>query len=286
MTVLLKLPSGIDGYRHIVQEVLDHGIYRAPRGDATLEISNMTIELASPYNALPLGVGRGLNKKIAAAEALQLIGAFSDPKLMPEAFERFKEPDGTFWGAYGTRVGYQLNQVFMKLRDDRYTRRAIITLWDPTKDNTPDKRDYPCTVALAFSIVNNYLNMTVLMRSNDVWLGLPYDMFQFTQLQLTLAGALNISPGTYTHTAWSMHIYEKDIEAAQKLHPVRSDDEDCWKQPTGIGMFDSGIAARKMRAKILAYPDHNELLNETMTESERWYRELFVPSEVVPAQLG
>jgi hypothetical protein len=56
--------------------------------------------------------------------------------------------------------------------------------------------------------------MVTTMRSEDAWLGLPYDIFCNTTLQRCLASELNIGLGTYTHNVGSMHLYEKNFKAA------------------------------------------------------------------------
>jgi thymidylate synthase len=61
------------------------------------------------------------------------------------------------------------------------------------------------------------LRMRVSMRSNDVWLGLPYDLFQFSSLHGAVAAALGVEQGTYVHTVGSMHIYERDIMRAEQF---------------------------------------------------------------------
>ena len=73
--------------------------------------------------------------------------------------------------------------------------------------------------------------MNTVMRSNDAWLGLPYDMFQFCQLQLTLCNSLDLIPGTYRHTALSMHLYLRNVSEASKVQaPVN-----FAAQPLGLG---------------------------------------------------
>lgn len=54
--------------------------------------------------------------------------------------------------------------------------------------------------------------MIVNMRSNDIFLGFPYDIFNFTMWQEYVSCKLNIDIGTYTHIANSLHFYEKDRE--------------------------------------------------------------------------
>jgi thymidylate synthase len=49
------------------------------------------------------------------------------------------------------------------------------------------------------------------MRSNDAYVGLPYDIFLFTSLQELMASELDIEIGTYYHSVNSLHIYHRDI---------------------------------------------------------------------------
>lgn len=221
-------------YQEVISKVLDHGIDRQPRGRKTKDLGYTIIEIEQPWNALPFGVRPNLSARVAAVEAIQLIGGFATPRLMVAAspkFAEYREPTGQFWGAYGERVGHQVSCAVDKLKKDPDTRQAVVTLWDPLRDNQPGKLDYPCTIALQFQLERGKLCLTVTMRSNDAWLGLPYDMFQFTQLQLTVANLLVCSPGTYRHVAWSMHLYEENYE--QALDTLHREPAGSW-QPEGL----------------------------------------------------
>lgn len=187
----------------------------------------------------------------------------------------YRDPDGTFHGAYGNRIGRQLDDVVHKLRDDPLTRQAVITLWNPDLDNEPGHLDYPCTLAIGFSLhgfANDRLHMHVQMRSNDVWLGLPYDMFQFGQLQYTIANILGVYPGRYTHSAWSMHLYEANLaESYNVVEPSKiSIDAIRELQPEGLGYgYQPPKAVRKRAEDIALRPD--EL--KDVTSDELWYVE-------------
>lgn len=246
---------------------LREGVERSPRGEPTFELGPTTLTLESPYRALPLNTGRSVSGRIAAAEAIQLIGAFHEPSLMLNAspnFARYAEPDGRFHGAYGQRVSDQLSHVVTKLTLDPDTRQALITLWNPELDNALGKKDYPCTVGLGFSIQGGRLEMTTVMRSNDVWLGLPYDMFQFTQLQLTLARVLGVPAGTYTHTAWSLHLYQRDVTNAAQLSFAH---EPFAFQPEGLGVDGEQLLPIQRRARVISQGQ----LDVAQTDSEQWY---------------
>jgi thymidylate synthase len=273
MATLIHGVTGRKAYADIVRRVILEGQVRYPRGLETRDMGNVTIHLESALDALPMGCGRGINQKIAAVEAIQLIGGFSSPALTTYAsknFEKFMERDGTFWGSYGTRVGDQVNYAVRKLTNDPQTRQAVVTLWDNQLDNIPLKRDYPCTVGFNFTLnmAKAELDMNVLMRSNDVWLGLPYDMFQFTQLQCTVARALGVTPGTYTHTTWSLHIYREHLEVASKLHDPIATEDSSYISPVGIGLKHTSFKSMMDRAQDITYGGV-----QNMTDSEKWYHE-------------
>lgn len=120
--------------------------------------------------------------------------------------------------AYGWRIfdkfGFdQWQYVKELLWKDPSSRQAVIHIKDA--DNRPTK-DVPCTVYLQFFIRNGKLNLSVHMRSNDIWMGVPYDMFSFCFLQMLMAMELGVEIGQYTHYAGSLHIYARDYAAAQK----------------------------------------------------------------------
>jgi len=270
----IEILNGVSGYWRVLGHVLSHGQKRSPRGRDTLDAGQLSVVMHDTRGALPLGVGRNLSRSIAAAEAVQLVGAFSDPALLTRAsanFAKFLEPDtGRFHGAYGERIGNQLSQAVTKLRRDRDTRQATITLWDPWRDNQPDRRDYPCTVALVFGVGGDRLDLSVFMRSQDVWWGAPYDWFQFSQLQRTVAQTLGVQPGRYIHTSVSTHIYLEFTEAAEAV--IATDPPlptDRTFQPDCIGRPGDDLGVTQARARTLGYGHEPAEL----TDSERWYQD-------------
>lgn len=95
------------------------------------------------------------------------------------------------------------------LKQDPNTRQAVMHIKEAR--NTPTK-DLNCTIALQFFIRDNKLDLIVTMRSNDIWLGLPYDLFNFTCMQIQMAMELGVGIGVYYHNAGSLHLYERDLK--------------------------------------------------------------------------
>lgn len=120
--------------------------------------------------------------------------------------------------AYGWRIfdkfGFdQWEYVKNLLKRDPLSRQAVIHIKDAS--NQPTK-DVPCTVYLQFLLRDEKLNLSVHMRSNDIWMGVPYDMFSFCFLQMKMAMELGVKVGEYTHYAGSLHMYRRDYETALK----------------------------------------------------------------------
>lgn len=142
------------------------------------------------------------------------------------------EPFSTFWkriqnedGTVNSNYGYcihdkfdfdQWNFVKDLLKKDPTSRQAIMHIKEPRNLLVNPTKDVNCTIALQFLIRNGALHMITTMRSNDVWLGLPYDVFNFTCMQIRMAMELGVDIGIYYHNAGSLHLYRHDLEKVEK----------------------------------------------------------------------
>tara|TARA_A100000172_G_C2988345_1_gene91866 strand:- start:17 stop:664 length:648 start_codon:yes stop_codon:yes gene_type:complete len=104
----------------------------------------------------------------------------------------------------------QLDYIINKLMGNPKTRHAAITIYD-AKEWPTYTHDTPCTYAVQFTILNDKLNMSVLMRSNDLWYGFCNDQYCFSSLHKMVAGELNIEVGEYYHFAHNLHLYNDKL---------------------------------------------------------------------------
>src|SRR5690606_23406544 len=126
------------------------------------------------------------------------------------AYEKSSDDKKTIHGAYGPRlVGKgekdQLKNVIKILKKKPSSRQAVIQLFDAA-DILEDHLDIPCTCTLQFLIRGGKLHMFTSMRSNDVFLGLPHDIFAFTIIQEIMARSLGCDLGDYKHFVCSLHL--------------------------------------------------------------------------------
>lgn len=105
----------------------------------------------------------------------------------------------------------QLDKCVEQLKKNKATRQAWISIYDG-KEKDQYEFDTPCTIGIGFSthpLDPVSLNMTVIMRSNDLVYGFCNDQYCFSKLQKLVADELKIRVGTYFHFAHDLHIYER-----------------------------------------------------------------------------
>lgn len=208
-------------YVYLVEYLKEYGLPVNVRDQETLELTNATLLFSSSMSdMLPIGVGRNVNTKLAAVEALQLISGKSRYDLVEAAASNFSDvlvaKDDPDYGAYGPRAITQIHECIDLLQHDPTTRQAIVQIWNA--HDLVHVGDKPCTVFLQFLIRDERLELHTYMRSNDVWLGLAYDVFVFTQLLHTVAHQLDVNAGMYIHHATSLHLYARNFGATANLH--------------------------------------------------------------------
>ena len=107
------------------------------------------------------------------------------------------------------------------LLSDKDTRQTILRFSLPEHQWVGNK-DQVCTLHGNFLIRDDKLHLSMVMRSNDMMLGLVYDLPWFCSLMDKMIEELkltypNLTKGFYTHTVHSIHIYERDLEKVRKM---------------------------------------------------------------------
>lgn len=163
---------------------------------------------------------REFNPSYAAGELFWYLSGSSDGEFIKHyapSYDRFLEEDGNANGAYGVRWEEHggLHTLVRLIEQNPNTRQGILAMWSPRdlpSAYNRDKRDIPCTLSLQFFVREKTLYCICTMRSNDVWLGLPNDVFAFCQLQCLIAEYLGLKIGWYRHQVGSMHLYMRNVE--------------------------------------------------------------------------
>jgi len=107
------------------------------------------------------------------------------------------------------------------LRSDKDTRQAILRFSLP-EHQWKGNKDQTCTLHGYFQIRDNKLDLTINMRSNDLTLGLVYDLPWFISLIYKMRNELldiypDLEIGSYTHYVHNIHIYDRNEDMILKM---------------------------------------------------------------------
>ena len=186
-------------------------------GDVVGEVINAITVITDPTKNIMKNDVRNLSMKYAIGEMLWYLSGnknLSEIRKYTKAWDRMSDDGETVNSNYGWCIKHkygfdQWEYVKDLLTKSPETRQAVIHI--KTADDKESK-DVNCTVCLQFFIREGKLHATTYMRSNDIWMGFPYDVFQFTCMQILMSMELGVELGTYTHVAGSLHLYQRDVK--------------------------------------------------------------------------
>ena len=159
---------------------------------------------------------RDANPYFHLMECLWMLAGRNDAEFLVHYNKRmsmFANDDGTFDGAYGYRWRFhfglnQLDAVTRTLQAEPNSRRAVLTMFDPTYDLGVASKDIPCNTHIYFDLRYGVLNMTVCNRSNDaVWGCYGANAVHMSFLQEVIAGVLKAPVGDYRQFSNNLHFY-------------------------------------------------------------------------------
>ena len=210
-----KFETANEAYEYLQDAIIQHG---TDFGD-TKALFNVGFYILNPSDNVITNKERKWNIEYARAEwQWYLTGDRNITKLgkiygkIPPIWIKMADDEGNVNSNYGYQWQRkrQLDAVVRKLKMDKDTRQACISIYDG-KEMYKYNNDTPCTYAVQFTIVNNKLDMCVTMRSNDLWYGFCIDQYCFSMLQQLVASRLDLLVGVYYHFAHNMHLYNNKI---------------------------------------------------------------------------
>ena len=205
-----------------LKEIINKGQISNPRGLKIKELINSSICINMNYPILSIPE-RKLGYKFMLREAWWIMDGRNSVDTIAnysKVISSFSNDGYHFDGAYGPRVVDQIRYIIDSLAEDINTRQAVLTIW---RANPRASKDIPCTVSIQWLIRNGYIYCIDNMRSSDIWLGVPYDIFNFTMLTgyimllLRERGIHDLKLGNLYLNASSQHLYEDNWQKAEKL---------------------------------------------------------------------
>lgn len=192
-------------------------------------VNNVTIQLKEPRKCVLSLPFRGMSRKYAAGELITYLRGTDEPDVFSyysKFWTNILNGEGKVNSAYGKRM-FAIREkantsrwayALQCLLENPDTKNAVISMRDDSDIVRENQKDTCCTLALCFYVENGALNLRAIMRSQDAWRGLPYDVFCFAQLLQIMLYQYNankaksapaLTLGVYEHQMLNVHLYEK-----------------------------------------------------------------------------
>lgn len=197
-----------------------HGVAR--------ELLHVTMSLSDPRQRWVNVRTPPINPAFAIAEVIWILNGRRDAAFLTfwnRQLPCYAGETPTFRGAYGHRLRShfdidQLERAFHILLHVPESRQVVLQIWDacidlPDEQGQATDRDIPCNVVAMLKVRNGRLEWMQIIRSNDIYRGLPYNLIQFTSLQEIMAGWLGAEVGSYNQMSDSLHLYQTDEQVMQ-----------------------------------------------------------------------
>jgi thymidylate synthase len=258
---------------NMLKLILAKGAKVTVRGQETLELTNVTLQIDKPWERCLIMPERHDNIFAKIAETLWVLGGRNDIEWLSYYLPRAGEwsDDGEHWRAgYGQRLrhwntrldwdaAYETDQVekcLELLKNDPTTRRAVMSLWSPGEDYC-DSLDIPCNNWLHWYIRNGELCLNIAQRSSDIIWGFSgINMFEWSVLQQVMARDLRKSgilvyAGPITYFISSLHLYEKHYSRAEKIIKGFVSDAYCTEDMYPLKMCTDWVLLPEFDAEVL-----------------------------------
>jgi thymidylate synthase len=227
------VPDAEAAYRKVLADVLatDHEIVGGETKSVgskkrSKEILHYGLVIGNPRERLIWNAKRKLNVPAAVGRFVWMMAGndrLKDIEFYEKKVTAFSDDGIVVPGSsYGHRMMYpapgcdQIEGVVSRLKEDAATRRAAVAVFRP-EDVTRLSVDIPCTFGLAFHNRGEFLHPSVIMRSNNALVLLPYNIFEFSLLGEAVAAEIGLKLGAMSYYALSMHIYATDYGTAQDV---------------------------------------------------------------------
>jgi thymidylate synthase len=250
------------------------------RAGGTQELLHAALVLHNPRERWVVSRQPAINPAFAIAELIWILQGRNDAAFLNyfnPGLPKFAGTGTTYHGAYGHRLRTafgidQLRRGYETLSSTPASRQVVLQIWNsswdmPQPDGSPIAPDIPCNINSLLKVRNGHLHWTQILRSNDLHLGLPYNLIQFTTLHEIMAGWLNLELGPYLHIADSLHIYCDTIDIVGSSTKIDS--------PENIDRLGASFAQTE------SYLENMELLIEAIIEEATDARALCLHLEAI-----
>lgn len=216
-------------YLDLVRLVMDEGIRKKSRtGIDTISYFSAfyKVDLAKGF---PLLTTKKMEWKSIIRELLWYLSGenhIRNLRKYTKIWDAWADEDGNLETAYGyywrhfpsaqkdkngnwkVREVDQIQNIIDEIKNKPYSRRLVVTAWEP--GNATTSKLPPCHYTFAFNVSGDKLNCHLTQRSGDIALGIPFNLAAYSMLTHIIANETNLQVGQFAHTIIDAHIYVGD----------------------------------------------------------------------------
>lgn len=248
-------------YLALIRDVLENGYYDNNRtGIPTKKLfgRSFTFDLQKEF---PILTTKQVYFKTAVKELLWIYVLQSNDvaklrEMGVTVWDEWAREDGTIGKAYGYQIRkhQQIDKLIDGLQRDPQGRRHIMSLWD--MNDLDDMALQPCAFMTMWDVSDGRLNCTLVQRSADLGLGVPFNFTQYAVLVHMVAQVTGLQPGMFIHYLHNAHIYENHEAAlAEQLKREPYAAPKLWLNPEITDFYD--FTADDV--KLIDYRHHSKL---------------------------
>ena len=219
-------------YLELLARVMDEGVDRGDRtGTGTRGVfgHQMRFDLADGF---PLLTTKKLHLKSIVHELIWFLKGDTNIKYLQEngvkIWDAWADENGNLGPVYGKQwrrwvgpdgqVIDQISQVIEAIKTNPYSRRHIVSAWNPA--DVEDMALPPCHCLFQFFVADGQLSCQLYQRSADIFLGVPFNIASYALLTHMMAQVSGLEPGEFVHSFGDAHIYKNHLEQV-KLQIMR-----------------------------------------------------------------
>jgi len=215
-------------YLDLLAHVRDHGIDKTDRtGTGTRSVfgHQMRFDLADGF---PLVTTKKTFFKGLAVEMIWFLKGDTNVRYLNDYGVRIRDAwadkDGNLGPVYGKQWvrwagpdGKAINQIerlVNGIRTNPDSRRHIVNAWnvsDLSRMALP-----PCHMFYQFYVGNGRLSCQLYVRSNDLFLGAPFNIAEYALLVHMIAAQCDLDPGELVYTIGDAHIYANHMDQIEE----------------------------------------------------------------------
>ena len=266
-------------YLSIANKILSEGEMRDNRtGIRAISLPHVCITIDLEEDGFPILTSKFVGFKTAVKELLWIWQMQSNDvrKLQDmnvHIWDEWMQEDGTIGKAYGYQLAKykQVDNLIKTIKEDPTSRRMITTLWNI--EDLPEMALQPCAFQTLWNINKGKLNCMLTIRSNDWFLGNPFNVAQYAALVYMIAQVTNYKPGRLTVCINDAHIYENHIPQIQEQLGLVDMNE----------MFDTFITNRLCKPKLVLNEDIKDFYDFTIDDIKL---EGYIPGPKIKAEVA